>query len=160
MIRESEILNLQMRHRAHYGNLYVEKFSPRSVNVLLSNSNSCMQTPLLNHYHPTVRLYATQLIANEELKGSADLTLNTLTHFLDRFVYKNAKKPKPRGMSAMQPAAMVFDTTSVRVTRGNAGGLEQERGAVNEEWFVKQNVEDVAADEVRLIYLGVSKDDH
>ncbi|KAN0134591.1 CBF/Mak21 family domain containing protein [Lactarius tabidus] len=62
-------------------------------------------TPLLHHSHPTIALLARQLLANEPLTSSPDLSLYTLAHFLDRFVYKNPKKVAPRGASAMQPSS-------------------------------------------------------
>lgn len=61
--------------------------------------------PLLHHYHPTVSLNATQLLRGERVTSNADLTLNTLMHFLDRFVFRNPKKVSAvRGSSIMQPA--------------------------------------------------------
>ncbi|KAH9959933.1 CBF/Mak21 family-domain-containing protein [Russula dissimulans] len=62
-------------------------------------------TSLVHHAHPTVALLARQLLSHEPLTSSPDLTLYTLTHFLDRFVYKNPKKSVARGTSAMQPSA-------------------------------------------------------
>lgn len=61
-------------------------------------------TTLVNHTHPTIALLARQLLNHEPLTSSPDLTLYTLTHFLDRFVYKNPKKAGSRGTSAMQPS--------------------------------------------------------
>ena len=55
------------------------------------------QIPLTHHYHPAVALHARQLLAGQPLTASADLSQNTLTHFLDRFVYKNPKKMKMMG---------------------------------------------------------------
>ncbi|KAI5120472.1 hypothetical protein M0805_006492 [Coniferiporia weirii] len=101
--------------------------------------------PLLTHYHPTVRLHTSQLLAGKELTANADLSLNTLSHFLDRFVYKNPKKLKPRGASAMQPAAVALDGTSVRVVKG---AQEDGSGMVNDEAFLRKDVKDVPVDQV------------
>ncbi|OSX62863.1 hypothetical protein POSPLADRAFT_1065929 [Postia placenta MAD-698-R-SB12] len=102
--------------------------------------------PLLHHYHPTVSLHARQLLNSEPITASPDLALNTLSHFLDRFVYKNPKKPRTRGPSAMQPAASAQD---------GAGGVKMSRGEVaddglrvNEENWWKRKAEDVPADQV------------
>lgn len=65
----------------------------------------------LNHYHPTVRLYAENFLKFDELSKAErrtitkpDLGLYTLSHFLDRFVYKKAKnKANLKGSSIMQP---------------------------------------------------------
>ncbi|KAG9312645.1 CBF/Mak21 family-domain-containing protein [Chiua virens] len=100
--------------------------------------------PLLHHYHPTVSLHARQLLSSQPITSSPDLTLNTLSHFLDRFVYKNPKKQKPKGTSAMQPAASATDSTGVKRVKGEVSG-----GALpNDAKFWKKRVEDVPVDEV------------
>ncbi|EGN97244.1 hypothetical protein SERLA73DRAFT_92285 [Serpula lacrymans var. lacrymans S7.3] len=100
--------------------------------------------PLLNHYHPTVSLHAQQLLDARPITSSADLSLNTLSHFLDRFVYKNPKKPKPKGASAMQPAASAADGIGVKLTKG-----EVDSGIlVNDEKFWRRKVENIPVDEV------------
>lgn len=105
-----------------------------------------MQVPLTVHYHPAIALHARQLLSGQPLTASADLALNTLAHFLDRFVYKNPKKAgaKPKGDSAMQPAAGAADGTSVRLMKGEV----LQDSPVNEEKFWKRRAEDVPIDEV------------
>ncbi|QLL32895.1 hypothetical protein HG536_0D04170 [Torulaspora globosa] len=58
-----------------------------------------------DHYHPTVQMYAQAFLQNKKDEVvKPDLGLYTLAHFLDRFVYRNAKqKPTVRGSSIMQP---------------------------------------------------------
>lgn len=83
------------------------------------------------------------------MTATPDLALNTLSHFLDRFVYKNPKKPKPRGASAMQPAASAHDASgSVHLVRGGIAGLN---GTVNEERFWKMKAEKVPVDQVGFL---------
>ncbi|KAJ1306210.1 hypothetical protein OPQ81_010918 [Rhizoctonia solani] len=82
--------------------------------------------PFLHHYHPSVSLHARQLLTGAQITATADLGLNTLTHFLDRFVYRNPKKPKPR------PVSDTMDATAT----------------VNNESFWKKNVKDVPADQL------------
>lgn len=80
------------------------------------------------------------------MTATADLSLNTLAHFLDRFVYKNPKKPKPKGASAMQPAASTAEGTSgVKLIKG-----EVANGAppVNDEKWWRRRLEDVPVDQV------------
>jgi len=61
--------------------------------------------PLLRHFHPSVSLNARQLLEGAKVTSTADLTLNTLMHFLDRFVFRNPKKHVGvKGTSIMQPA--------------------------------------------------------
>ncbi|KAG7886164.1 hypothetical protein KL936_005081 [Ogataea polymorpha] len=60
-----------------------------------------------NHFHPTVSHYTEAFFANETKDlQKPNLGLFTLSHFLDRFVYKKAKmKPTTHGQSIMQPLA-------------------------------------------------------
>ncbi|KZT38888.1 CBF-domain-containing protein [Sistotremastrum suecicum HHB10207 ss-3] len=99
-------------------------------------------SPLLYHYHPSVSLHANQLLTQTTVTANADLGLNTLSHFLDRFVYRNPKKPKPRGESAMQPAAsssgagLIINTEAVQGT------------VVRDEQFRKMRADRVPADQL------------
>ena len=107
-----------------------------------------VQTPLLNHYHPAISLHARQLLSSEPLTASADLSQNTLSHFLDRFVYKNPKQLKTgdsaggKGASAMQPSASAID--GVKLIKGEVGV----ESMVNEAAFLKKHVQDVPVDQV------------
>ena len=106
------------------------------------------QTPFLNHYHPAISLHARQLLSSQPLTASADLSQNTLSHFLDRFVYKNPKQIKTRdsaggkGASAMQPSASAID--GVKLIKGEVGV----ESMVNEAAFLKKHVQDVPVDQV------------
>ena len=111
--------------------------------------------PLLAHYHPTVSLHARQLLLSRPLTSTPDLALNTLSHFLDRFVYKNPKKQssKQKGSSAMQPAAGdAISGGGVRLIKGEVGdrfGVGSGGGVtVNDEKWWKRRVEDVPIDQV------------
>ncbi|KAI6165099.1 ribosome biogenesis protein [Pisolithus thermaeus] len=104
----------------------------------------CNQLPLMHHYHPTISLHARQLFTSQPITSAADLNLNTLSHFLDRFVYKNPKKLRPKGSSAMQPSASAADGVGVKKTKGDAG----DDVLPNEEKFWKKREEDVRVDEV------------
>ncbi|KAI0683975.1 CBF/Mak21 family-domain-containing protein [Cytidiella melzeri] len=102
--------------------------------------------PLLHHYHPAVSLHARQLLSSQPVTATPDLSLNTLSHFLDRFVYKNPKQPKAKGASAMQPAASSIDGASgVKLVKGEVASGE---GPVNDERFWRRRVEDVPVDEL------------
>ncbi|KAG8807220.1 hypothetical protein FRC17_004592 [Serendipita sp. 399] len=107
-------------------------------------------TPLLYHYHPSVSLHARQLLDGSPLTANADLTLNTLSHFLDLFVYKNPKKPKPRGPSAMQPAAALGNdgNSVVRFIKGMTDEGLGSKGTVNEEDFWRKKVQDIPANQL------------
>lgn len=80
------------------------------------------------------------------MPSKPDLGMHTLTHFLDRFVYRNAKAApsQARGSSIMQPLAGGDMRGMVLSTRG-AG---KSSVPVNSDLFWKRKVEDVAVDEV------------
>jgi ribosome biogenesis protein MAK21 len=99
----------------------------------------------LAHFHPSVALFATRLLRREPMPSKPDLSLHTLIHFLDRFVYRNAKSSSvaPRGISIMQPLGG-GDASGVILSARSGKSL----APVNTESFWKKRVEDVAADEV------------
>lgn len=103
--------------------------------------------PYLAHFHPSVSVSADHLLSHEPLTGKPDLTLHTLTHFLDRFIYRNAKAAVGlRGSSIMQPLAG-SDSHDLLV---NASSLStRARDApLNSEAFWRKRAEDVAAEDV------------
>lgn len=103
--------------------------------------------PLLKHFHPTVQLLSRQLLQQEKLTTSPDLTLYTLSHFLDKFVYRNPKKTATlqKGASGMQPAVSGSHASdgAVRMVKGWQGSKEDE---VNTERFWKMKAEKVPVD--------------
>ncbi|KAH0561948.1 hypothetical protein GP486_003344 [Trichoglossum hirsutum] len=102
--------------------------------------------PLLAHFHPSVALFATRLLRHEVMPSKPDLSLHTLIHFLDRFVYRNAKSNSaaPRGISIMQPLGSGDSSGVLLSARGISRGL----APLNSEAFWKKGIETVAADEV------------
>ncbi|KAF8431689.1 CBF/Mak21 family-domain-containing protein [Boletus edulis BED1] len=126
--------------------LTAEDYDPRKRDPQFAHASASPLyelLPLLHHYHPTVALHARQLLASQPITSSPDLTLNTLSHFLDRFVYKNPKKTKSKGASAMQPAASAADGIAVKRLKGEASG-----GALpNEDTFWKKKEDEVPVDE-------------
>ncbi|KAG7452135.1 CBF-domain-containing protein [Guyanagaster necrorhizus] len=125
-----------------------EPYDPRKRDPQYAHASSSPLwelTPLLHHYHPTISLHARQILSSQPLTASADLSLNTLSHFLDRFVYKNPKKSTTtKGASAMQPAASGLDGTGVKLMKGDASG----NILVNDVAFMKMRIQDVPVDEV------------
>ncbi|KAG2184086.1 hypothetical protein INT44_009101 [Umbelopsis vinacea] len=99
------------------------------------------------HYHPSVCKFAETMLKGETIQSAPDLRLHTLMHFLDRFVYRNAKtKAGTKGSSIMQPIAdQTGPDVAVSLQRG-AGGLNQV--TVNSEKFWRRKVEDVPVDEL------------
>lgn len=104
------------------------------------------QLPYLSHFHPSVSVNAGYLLSHSPMSGKPDLTLHTLTHFLDRFVYRSPKAHQtPKGSSIMQPLAG-GDTSGLLVTSGAAAGTQQE--PVNSEAFWRKRADQVAAEDV------------
>ncbi|MCJ1273546.1 hypothetical protein MMC21_001339 [Puttea exsequens] len=102
-------------------------------------------TQFLNHYHPSVSLFATRLQTHGPMPAKPDLSLNTLIHFLDRFVYRNPKTTvTQKGASIMQP--MAGSETSALLLKNFSGAGR--KNPVNSEAFWKQEREKVGADEV------------
>ncbi|PVV03026.1 hypothetical protein BB560_002500 [Smittium megazygosporum] len=59
---------------------------------------------LMKHYHPTLSISVLKLLSGDRLEKAANLHLHSLSHFLDRFVYRKPKQESvQRGMSIMQP---------------------------------------------------------
>jgi len=103
-------------------------------------------TPFLQHYHPSVSLFATRLLMHNAMPPKPDLSLNTLSHFLDRFVYRNPKANKAlKGASIMQPMAG-GDSSALLVSAYS--NKDSRRQPVNSEAFWKQDTSKVGADEV------------
>ncbi|KAG2366005.1 CBF/Mak21 family-domain-containing protein [Suillus spraguei] len=124
-----------------------EQYDPRKRDPQFSHPSASPLfelIPLIHHYHPTVSLHAQQLLSGQPITSSPDLSLNTLSHFLDRFVYKNPKKVKTKGSSAMQPAANANDRIGVKLLKGESSG-----GALpNDEKFLNRRLQDVPVDEI------------
>lgn len=103
-------------------------------------------TPFLHHYHPSVSLFATRLLARDTMPPKPDLSLNTLIHFLDRFVYRNPKATTTtRGASIMQPVASVDSAALLVSAHSNKSSGKQ---PVNTEAFWKQDSGKIHVDEV------------
>jgi ribosome biogenesis protein MAK21 len=71
-----------------------------------------------------------------------------LSHFLDRFIYRNAKAASaPRGQSIMQPLAGT-DSHDLLVSASSLAGDARTQVPVNSEEFWRKRTEDVAAEDV------------
>ncbi|KAI8054035.1 CBF/Mak21 family-domain-containing protein [Syncephalis plumigaleata] len=107
---------------------------------------------LSKHYHPSLSHHVQCLLEGERITEMPQLHLHTLSHFLDRFVYRNPKKATSnnsgivsRGASIMQPAERDHLSSGVFVWQRQSGMMSDEL-AVNSEQFLKQT--DIKADEL------------
>jgi ribosome biogenesis protein MAK21 len=102
--------------------------------------------PLLAHFHPSVSLFSERVLEGESMEQKPDPTTFTLIHFLDRFIYRNARSKASglRGSSIMQPLA---GTASVDILiRDRFGGRDEE--PLNSEAFWQKKRDDVKPDEI------------
>jgi ribosome biogenesis protein MAK21 len=92
-------------------------------------------------------MFASRLLNDEKMPPKPDLTSHTLSHFLDRFVYRNAKASAggPKGSSIMQPLAGGDSKSILLLSSRSSQGVHQ---PLNSEGFWRMKAEDVAVDEV------------
>ena len=134
------------RQDANKTNLYnAKKRDPEHAQA----DRSCLWDllPFLQHFHPSVSLFAESLLLDKAMPPKPDPTQHTLMHFLDRFVYRSARsKPTAtmHGSSIMQPMAG-SEAADILVKPGREGAA---RADVNSDAFWQKKVEDVAADEI------------
>ncbi|EON96804.1 putative ribosome biogenesis protein mak21 protein [Phaeoacremonium minimum UCRPA7] len=106
--------------------------------------NSCLWEvmPYFHHFHPSVAVFAANILARQKDLPKPELANHTLMHFLDKFVYRNPKATDgKRGGSIMQP---VLATGSA--ANANAGSKQQ--ATVNSAAFWNKKQEDIAAEDV------------
>ncbi|KAK5114825.1 hypothetical protein LTR62_001982 [Meristemomyces frigidus] len=103
--------------------------------------------PTLQHFHPSVSLFAEAILLAKPMPPKPDPQQHTLMHFLDRFVYRNAKTKAitSKGASIMQPMAGSNAANLLVKPGSDAAGRS---APVNSEAFWARKVENVAADEV------------
>lgn len=127
-----------------------EEYDPKKRNPAFANADkSCMWeiTQFLNHYHPTIAIYASSFLDGTP-QPKPDLGLYTQSHFLDRFVYKNAKqKENLKGSSIMQPLGGSH-TGSLLVRATN---LKSEEVPVNTVDWLQKKASEIRPDE-RFFY--------
>ncbi|QLQ79773.1 hypothetical protein HG537_0C04220 [Torulaspora globosa] len=122
------------------------KRDPRFANADQSSLWEILQ--FTDHYHPTVQMYALAFLENKKDQVvKPDLGLYTLAHFLDRFVYRNAKqKPTVRGSSIMQPlygGSQIDQSLLVK----SSDYIANELPANTQNWLNKR-VQDIKPDEM------------
>ncbi|KAL8997527.1 MAG: hypothetical protein Q9169_003222 [Polycauliona sp. 2 TL-2023] len=131
-------------------NAPAQAYDPRKRDPEHSNADRSSLweiVPASIHYHPSVSLFATTLLAHRPLPPKPDLTSHTLIHFLDRFVYRNPKSTVPaRGASIMQPMSSF---TNDRTLLSSAASLKARNDQpVNSDAFWRLDKDKVGADEV------------
>ncbi|TKA24959.1 hypothetical protein B0A50_06057 [Salinomyces thailandicus] len=102
--------------------------------------------PFVQHFHPSVALFAECLLLQRAMPPKPDTTQHTLMQFLDRFVYKNAKSKAaaPHGTSIMQPL-VGSNAADLLVKPGD--GDARAGVPVNSEQFWTRKAEEVAPED-------------
>ncbi|KAK0666217.1 putative ribosome biogenesis protein [Cercophora samala] len=103
--------------------------------------------PFLSHYHPSVGVFASNLLSRQDKKlPKPDLANHTLMHFLDRFVYRNPKtEDSKRGGSIMQP--VLASGSSSHIVASHKAGAKHSK-TVNSASFWNLKPEQVSAEDV------------
>jgi ribosome biogenesis protein MAK21 len=101
--------------------------------------------PFFSHFHPSVAVFAQNILARQKSLPKPELANHTLMHFLDKFVYRNPKATDTtRGGSIMQPTVGSAKTSIV--VPGKAGTAKQTSVNSASFWNLKQA--QVAAEDV------------
>ncbi|TLS22665.1 uncharacterized protein PpBr36_05929 [Pyricularia pennisetigena] len=99
--------------------------------------------PFFEHFHPSVVVFANNLLVRQKSLPKPELSNHTLIQFLDKFVYRNAKTTEvTRGGSIMQP--VVASGTAASAVSGG----KTQRPTINSETFWNLKSKDVAAEDV------------
>lgn len=102
--------------------------------------------PYFKHFHPSVTVFAENLLKPQKTLPKPELANHTLMQFLDKFVYKNPKvADTKRGGSIMQPVLAAGSSAHV-VVPGKSSAKHQ--ATVNSAAFWNKKQEDVAAEDV------------
>ncbi|PSR91954.1 CBF/Mak21 family-domain-containing protein [Coniella lustricola] len=120
------------------------KGDPRFSNA----EQSCLWEviPYFGHYHPSVSVFAANLLVRQKALPKPELANHTLINFLDKFVYKNPKAAdSKRGASIMQPLLAAGSAAHI-VVPGRSSTKQQTN--VNSAGFWNKKQEDVAAEDV------------
>lgn len=133
-------------------------YDPKKRDPLYANAENASLWEIgifVNHYHPTVQLYAENYFRYDDMDKNEkreivkpDLGLFSLAHFLDRFVYKKAKaKANLKGTSIMQPLGGAH--TGDLLVR--ATGLNNNEMPANTEDWLNKKAKDIKPED-RFFY--------
>ncbi|KAI1415651.1 CBF-domain-containing protein [Hypoxylon sp. FL1857] len=102
--------------------------------------------PFLKHYHPSVEVYASNLLSGKKVAQKPELANHTLIAFLDKFVYRNAKAvDSTKGVSIMQPVAA---SGQGHILLSSKPSAKVAGASLNSAEFWNKKSEDVAVEDV------------
>lgn len=119
------------------------KYNPFTRNPLYGGGEFSTYLELIDlkkHFHPTVALYASNIINKQTIKYSGDpLNDFTLIRFLDRFVFKNPKKVEEKdGIHPTLARRKLYKPKGIKLV------------PVFSEGYVKEKAENIPVDELFL----------
>lgn len=124
-------------------------YDGRKRNPEFSNAHqSCLWEllPFLRHFHPSVDVFASNLLSGQKAALKPELASHTLIAFLDKFVYRNAKAvDTTKGVSIMQPVAASGHDS---ILLSNRPSVKAVGSTLNSVEFWNKKSEDVAVDDV------------
>ncbi|KAK0411903.1 hypothetical protein QR680_005908 [Steinernema hermaphroditum] len=134
-------------------------YNPSARNPLFCNANQSVDTELVllaQHYHPSVRVFATNLLEGNAVVYKGDPFHDfSMLRFLERFVFKNPKSKKDDEKNQKKEYRM-----GIKYKKYEPEGV---RGlAVNSEEFVNKKRQQIPADELylhRFATLKLKKDE-
>ncbi|KAJ1918595.1 RNA-binding ribosome biosynthesis protein mak21 [Mycoemilia scoparia] len=89
-------------------------FMKRDPRFAKAEQTCCWELSILmHHFHPSVSRLTKKILDGEKVEEATNLHLHSLSHFLERFVYRNPKLKEGtqyRGQSLMQP---IIDTRNM-----------------------------------------------
>ncbi|CAG8702270.1 24301_t:CDS:2, partial [Gigaspora rosea] len=127
----------KFKHSQSSSQINSRKYDGRKRDPQYSNADkTCIWelTVFTNHFHPTVALYAKQLLENISIDPPPELHHHTLSHFLDRFVYRNPKKTdRIKGGNPLLQPTVASEPGMVIMKKGT--GISKDEINVNSEEF-------------------------
>jgi len=158
--KKSSWIHRSSGHESQHGNEY----NPVHRNPMYAHADVCCTWELgrlVNHYHPSVSLFAQTLLKGEQITYPGDpLHDFTLIRFLDRFVYRNPKQREKSESTISRPArSNDYTPTGVRAIAVNTPEFlenDETNIPVDEKFFYKyfkqkatseKKVDDVASDD-------------
>ncbi|XP_067944317.1 CCAAT/enhancer-binding protein zeta-like isoform X2 [Watersipora subatra] len=141
---EKVIPRVKSQGWTHKSTLKSDVYDGLARNPLSSCADKAIETELVllsRHYHPSVVVFAKQLLSSEAIVYGGDpMTDFSLQKFLDRFVFRNPKKINKQGKAE--------HLLSAHKKTGKKKGVGVDSLAVNTEDFYKLDTEKVPADQM------------
>ncbi|KAG4304291.1 hypothetical protein PORY_002266 [Pneumocystis oryctolagi] len=100
--------------------------------------------PFLHHFHPTISLYTKSLLHGHQIISKPDISFYTLSHFLDKFVYRNPKIKTVSHDSVIHPISKESNKNTFFLAKSETYTSEP----LNKESFVNQEISQISPDEI------------